>query len=251
MQKKPIITVIGAASITFGPKVLRDIINHPQVDGCTLRFCDIHEEHLQTYVRVAQRVNEKIQHSIRIESSTDRRKVLPGSDYVIVSVETSHYSLWQKEFEIPNRLGSRQVHAELGGPGGAFHSLRQIPMHVEIARDIEELCPNAQVMIMSNPLNRICLAVSRATGLKRVVGLCHGVEITQNIDLMWLTGVPGDETNIVAAGTNHFTWILEYRRKGTGEDLYPLAREQNRKTTHERYLLIRRLTRAMFDACWR
>lgn len=29
MTQKPTITVIGAASTTFGPKVLRDILNHP------------------------------------------------------------------------------------------------------------------------------------------------------------------------------------------------------------------------------
>ena len=44
-----------------------------------------------------------------------------------------------------------------GGPGGLFHSLRQIPIHLEIAEDAGMLCPDALVMVESNPLNRaIC-----------------------------------------------------------------------------------------------
>ncbi len=42
MPAKPIITIIGAASTTFGPKVLRDIINHPQLDGSTFRSIPVH-----------------------------------------------------------------------------------------------------------------------------------------------------------------------------------------------------------------
>ena len=51
MKAKPIVTVLGAASTTFGPKVLRDIINHPQLDGSTFRFVDVHEERLAIYDR--------------------------------------------------------------------------------------------------------------------------------------------------------------------------------------------------------
>lgn len=37
MKQKSTITIIGAASTTFGPKVLRDILNHPQVAGAIIR----------------------------------------------------------------------------------------------------------------------------------------------------------------------------------------------------------------------
>jgi len=38
--------------------------------------------------------------------------------------------------------------------------------------------------------------------------------------------IEGDDMEVTAAGTNHFTWILDLRRKSTGEDLYPLMRER-------------------------
>lgn len=225
MLDKPVITVIGAASTTFGPKVLRDILNHPEVGGCTFRFVDINEERLNIYTKLAHRVSEILKEPIKIESTTDRREVLKGSDHVIISVDTGHYTTWQSDFDIPVKHGIRQVQGELGGPGGLFHSLRQIPLHLEIARDIENLCPDAMVMICSNPLNRICLALERYADVGQIIGLCHGVEMAIYLFLNRVLEIDGDDMEVTAAGTNHFTWILDLRRKSTGEDLYPFMKE--------------------------
>ena len=225
MPNKPIITVIGAASTTFGPKVLRDILNHPVVGGATLRFVDINEERLAIYTQLAHKVNSLLRTPIAIEATTDRRVALPGSDYVILSVDTGHYNTWELDFTIPRKHGSRQVLGELGGPGGLFHSLRQIPLHLAIGHDIAELAPQAMVMVASNPLNRICLAMQRHTGVGQIVGLCHGVEMALYLFLNRVMGIDGDAMEATAAGTNHMTWILDLRERATGADLYPRMRE--------------------------
>lgn len=226
MNREPTITIIGAASTTFGPKVLRDILNHPQVGGATFRFVDINEERLAIYDRLARRLNEVLPDPVTIESTTERADALPGSDYVIISVDTGHYKTWEMDFTIPVKLGVRQVTGELGGPGGLFHSLRQIPLHLEIARDIANLCPEAMVMVCSNPLNRICLAMERYADLGQIAGLCHGTEMALYLYLNRVLGIDGDDMEVTAAGTNHFTWILDLRRKSTGQDLYPLVKER-------------------------
>lgn len=226
MSERPMVTVIGAASTTFGPKVLRDILNHPQVWGGTFRFVDINEERLAIYDKLAHRISDVLEQPISIESTTERKEVLAGSDYVIISVDTGHYETWEMDFTIPVKLGIRQVQGELGGPGGLFHSLRQIPLHLEIARDIEALCPDAMVMVCSNPLNRICLAMERYASVGQIVGLCHGVEMALYLYLNRVLGIDGDEMDVTAAGTNHFTWILDLRRRSTGEDLYPFLKER-------------------------
>jgi alpha-galactosidase len=226
VKTRPTITVIGAASTTFGPKVLRDILNHPQVGGCTFRFVDLNEERLAIYDRLARRLNEVLEQPVSIQSTIERREALADSDYVILSVDTGHYKTWEMDFSIPARLGVRQVLGELGGPGGLFHSLRQIPVHLDIARDIEALCPHAMVMVCSNPLNRICLAMERYAHVGQIVGLCHGVEMALYLYLNRVLGIDGDDMEVTAAGINHFTWILDLRRRSTGEDLYPLMRER-------------------------
>lgn len=225
MREKPTIVVIGAASITFGPKVLRDLINHPQLDGSTLRFVDIDQEHLEIMTRLARRLCAAADRTFTFESTLDRKVALKGADYVLISVEVEHYKLWKQDFTIPVGLGVRQVTGELGGPGGLFHSLRQIPLHLEIARDIETICPGATVMVESNPLNRICLAVRRYSRVGQIIGLCHGVEIVQNY-LGKVLGLDTEDMMATAAGTNHFTWILDLRLEATGEDLYPMLREK-------------------------
>jgi alpha-galactosidase len=225
MPESLAVTVIGAASTTFGPKLIRDVLNHDAFEGCELRFVDVNEERLRTYERLAALVFAKAGRHVTIRATTDRTEALPGSRYVIVSVDRGHFHTWRQDFEIPNRLGMRQVQGELGGPGGLFHSLRQIPPHLEFAADIGRLCPDAMVLVCSNPLNRICLAMQRYGGLDNVVGLCHGAEMAIYLLLPRHMGIPGDDMEITAAGTNHLTWTLGLRHKRTGEDLLPLMRE--------------------------
>ena len=225
MPGRPVIVVIGAASATFGPKVLRDVIHHPRLEGATLRFVDVHEEHLDVFTRLARRINDGLEHPVRIESFTDRRPALEGADYVLVSVDVERVETWEQDFRVPVEEGIRQVTGELGGPGGLFHSLRQIPVHLEIGRDCARICPDAVVMVESNPLNRICLAMERHTGCGQILGLCHGVEITQNF-IGALLGMGTDDMVATAAGVNHFHWVLDLRTRESGEDLYPLLREK-------------------------
>lgn len=227
MRRKPVVTLIGAAGVTFGPKVLRDLIHYPELAGMTVRFMDIDERRLTILDRLARRLLAQAELEVGIESTTDRAAALAGADYVLVSVDTARWDTWKADYQIPRQLGIRQVTGELGGPGGLFHSLRQIPLHLEIGRDIARICPEAMVMIESNPLNRICLALRRYTKVGQVVGLCHGVEIVQ-AHFSRLLGIGVDEMVATAAGTNHFTWILDLRRRDTGEDLYPELREKLR-----------------------
>lgn len=177
-----------------------------------------------------------------MEWFTDRRKALPGADHIIISVDVSRNETWGKDWKIPVDLGVRQVTGELGGPGGLFHSLRQIPIHIEMGRDIGELAPQAMVMIESNPLNRICLAVRRHTGVGAILGLCHGVEIAQYA-LGKVLGLRAEDMLATAAGTNHFTWILDLRRLDSGEDLYPELRKRLKDYKPDYWPL----SRKMFD----
>jgi alpha-galactosidase len=240
MKPKPIIVVIGAASATFGPKVLRDIIHHPDLGGSTVRFVDIAEDRLDIFTRLARRLNEGLDHPVVIESTTDRTEALRDADYVLLSIDIERTETWEQDFRLPVDLGIRQVTGELGGPGGLFHSLRQIPVHLEIGRDIAEICPDAIVMVESNPLNRICLAMERYTGCGQILGLCHGVEIAQNF-IGKVVGLETDDVLATAAGVNHFHWILDLRRKADGTDLYPEFREKLKDYDPKPWALSRKL----------
>lgn len=228
-MKKNIITLIGGASSTFAPKVFRDIANFPEMEGCELRLVDIDEERLASYEKVARHVFESRGRQVTVKADTDRRAMLEGADYVLVAVEVKHYELWKQDFRIPVELGARQITGELGGPGGFFHSLRQIPIHLDIAQDAAVACPDAPILVMSNPLHKLCIAMDRYADTGQIIGLCHGVEMGIHFYLAPILEMDGHRIETTAAGTNHFTWILEMWDKETGEDLYPRFWEQTKK----------------------
>ena len=73
--------------------------------------------------------------------------------------------------------------AKLGdsvGPGGIMRALRNIPVLVGIARDMEELCPDAWMLNITNPMTTLCRSMTHETGIK-TVGLCHEIAGAQSL----------------------------------------------------------------------
>src|SRR6185437_9038716 len=98
-----------------------------------------------------------------------------GADFVVCSIEVGpREELWRRDWEITQRHGLRQPYAENGGPGGFFHAARNIPHILDIARDMERLCPTAPFICLTNPVPRLCRAVAKYTSIKPI-GLCHGI----------------------------------------------------------------------------
>lgn len=264
------IVIIGAGSAVFGLGTLATLVHSPQLRGGTLALVDLNADGLALVDRLARRLNEEWDAGLTICSSTEREEVLPGADFVIVAIEAGpREGLWQRDWEIPLQFGLRQPYGENGGPGGLAHTLRQVPPILAIARDMERLCPGAWLINFSNPLPRLCLAVSRYSKI-RTVGLCHqiaeaymmaGVALAGRLgvvlpgpvnsnahpDIWPLAGLVARQVeplvDITAAGLNHFTWILAMRDRHTGADLYPAFQEGLRAQPPE----FEPLTRAVMD----
>jgi len=217
---KPKIVVIGTASAIFGPGIVRDILVHPSLHGSEIVLVDIDGQALEEVLAFARRLNELSGAECRISATTDEREALPGADFVIISVAVERERLWKLDFQIPLKHGIKHVLGENGGPGGLSHSLRNIPLLLSICDDIEELAPDAWVINFTNPMSRLCLALSWETDLK-FVGLCHQIGEGYRI-VSHILGVPKTTFRLKAAGLNHFTWIQDLRSLETGEDLYPL-----------------------------
>jgi alpha-galactosidase len=220
----PKIVLIGAGSVSFGFRTLCDLFTaRKQLRGATIVLVDTDEDAVRLIARVAHRLNEAAGTPFAIETTVDRREALPGAQFVIISVAVRRNETWRLDFEIPLKHGAKQVLGENGGPGGLFHAMRNIPIVLAICRDIERLCPGALVLNFSNPEGRLCLAATRYTDLQ-FVGLCHGIGMTQAA-VAGALGLEPRDVDPLAAGLNHFTWVLEMRRSGTGENLYPAFRE--------------------------
>jgi alpha-galactosidase len=222
---KPKIVLIGAGSHSFGLMMLKDIMNTPQLHGSEVVLVDISPEKVERMTRLAHRLNEMWKADLKLWCTTDRREALPNADMVVTSIERLHYELWSQDIAIPEKHGCRHLYGENGGPGGFFHTMRQVPMLLEIARDVEKICPKAWLLNLSNPESRLCLALTRYTKVKNV-GICLGAYITQNTLATQYLGLRQQDVDIKVAGINHCHWVMDVRHATTGEDLYPAVRQR-------------------------
>jgi alpha-galactosidase/6-phospho-beta-glucosidase family protein len=63
--------------------------------------------------------------------------------------------------------------------GGVFRALRTIPVMLDFARDMEEVCPDAWLLNYTNPMAMLTGAMLTMTGI-RTVGLCHSVQAARS-----------------------------------------------------------------------
>jgi alpha-galactosidase len=168
---------------------------------------------------MARWTNGRLGARATFEAHLDRRAALAGCDFVVNMIQVGGHAATLVDFEVPKRHGLRQTIGDTLGVGGIFRALRTIPVMLEIARDMDELCPDAWLLNYTNPMAMLCWATYAGSPIQRVVGLCHSVQWTTR-GLAELVGVPYEEVDYLGAGVNHQAWILRFRRDG--EDLYPL-----------------------------
>ena len=213
------VTMIGAGSFFTGA-ILRDVILIPENEGGELRLIDIDADRLELSRQMMLRILEAAPGGERwsVRASTNRRDLLPGTDYIVNAIEVSGTSCVRFDNDIPLEFGVSQNIGDTIGPGRLFKGLRTLPVWIEILHDAEDLCPNAIVLNYTNPMNMMCLAASRTSSMRHV-GLCHSVQGTSRM-LARYAGVEYEQMKWECAGINHLAWFTKLAGPD-GADLYP------------------------------
>lgn len=212
------ITFIGAGSTVFAKNVLGDCMMTPALQGFELALFDINLERLTDSEKMLNNLKKSVGSTCRVTAYTDRKEALSGAKYVINAIQVGGYDPCTiTDFEIPKKYGLRQTIADTVGIGGIFRNLRTIPVMMDIAADMREVCPDALFLNYTNPMAVLTNVMNTYGGIK-TVGLCHSVQICVPHMFEHL-GI--DQTGVQAkiAGINHMAWLLEVTRDG--EDLYP------------------------------
>lgn len=218
------LVAIGIGSVIFGVELLRDVFRVPEFRGAELWLVDLDRAALGRMTKLAERLNAAADWDVAVRSSADRSEALPGADFVVTSVAVDRARSWRTDHRLALGHGFPSVLSENGGPGGLSHTLRSVPVIVEIGLDVARLAPDAFMFNYTNPENRICLGLSRHTSV-RAIGLCHSV--AEEIDYCArLLGRRRDEIDAHAAGLNHFTWFLSVRDTRDDSDLMPEFRRR-------------------------
>jgi alpha-galactosidase len=216
------IVLIGAGSTVFARNLLGDILSYPELADSEIVLHDVAADRLATSEKVAHRIAAAVGAHPTITATTDRRRALDGADHAISMIQVGGYEPSTViDFEIPKKYGLRQTIADTLGIGGIMRGLRTVPVMVDIARDMEALCPDVLHLNYVNPMAINCWALSRLSTI-RTVGLCHSVQHTAQ-QLCDDLGIPAEEVTYRAAGINHMAFYLTFERNG--EDLTPRLAE--------------------------
>jgi alpha-galactosidase len=165
---------------------------------------------------------QKMNYDFKLKATLSRKDALAGADFIISAIEVGdRFKLWEQDYEIPRKYGNRQTFGENGGPGGLFHSLRIIPPIIDICQDIHDICPKTFFINFSNPMSRICLAITRKFPDLKLIGLCHEINFLE-LHLPGILHTPlTNLEGIKAGGLNHFGVLSEIKYKDTQKDAYP------------------------------
>ncbi len=232
----PKITFMGAGSTVFAKNVLGDCMLTPALKDSHIALYDIDLQRLKESELMLNNINANNGGHATIVAYTDRKKALKDSDYVVNAIQVGGYEPSTViDFEVPKKYGLRQTIADTLGIGGIFRALRTIPVMLDFARDMEEVCPDAWFLNYTNPMAMLTGAMLRATGVK-TVGLCHSVQGCARGILEGL-GMDYEGIQWKIAGINHQAWLLEITRNG--EDLYPEIKRRAEKRTEKHNDMVR------------
>ncbi|WP_435101462.1 alpha-galactosidase [Halarchaeum sp. P4] len=215
------IAFIGAGSVTFSRNLLGDILSYPELTDSEIVLVDIDADALERTETVARAMVEEHGFDATVEATTDRREALGGADYVLNMIGVGGDEPFENEVEIPREYGVEQAVGDTLGPGGVFRAMRTLPAMLDIARDMEDVCPDALLLNYTNPMAILCWALDEATDID-VVGLCHSVQHTSEA-IAHYAGVDADALDYWVAGINHMAWFLE--AEVDGESVYPALHE--------------------------
>ena len=231
----PKITFMGAGSTVFAKNVLGDSMAAPALAESTIALYDIDAKRLEESYLMLSAINNNYGGKARIETYCgveNRKEALRGANYVVNAIQVGGYEpCTVTDFEIPKKYGLRQTIADTLGIGGIFRALRTIPVMMDFARDMEEVCPNAWFLNYTNPMCILSGAMQRYTNVK-TIGLCHSVQVCAK-SLMESLGMEynADEIRWKIAGINHMAWLLEITRNG--QDIYPEIKQRFAAMTEE------------------
>jgi len=207
------VSVIGAGSAQFSLGLVKDLCLTESLAGSQVSFMDINQERLEMIHKLAARYAAELGADLRFEHTTDSKVSLQEADFVIstAAVKSHHHQRAVRDLTAKHGYYYGGVHL------GNFYQFR---LMLELAREMEAICPDAWLIQSGNPVFEGCTVMTRETGIK-ICGLCHGHygvhEIARTL------GLDPQRVTWQAPGLNHNIWLTHFIYDG--KDAYPLIDE--------------------------
>jgi alpha-galactosidase len=213
------IGVIGAGSAQFSAGLVNDLCRTESLSGSHVTFMDIKPERMEVILKLALRFADELGVALTFDTTTDREAALQDADFVVnTAYVQGHY----------HERAARELTAKHGYyyGGVSLGSWYQLRLMLDVARDMERICPDAWLIQSGNPVFAGCTLMTRETDIK-VCGLCHGHYGYRSI--AETIGLDPDRVTWQAPGLNHNIWLTHFIYADADgnhpTDAYPLIDE--------------------------
>ena len=208
------VAVIGAGSIGFTLRLMRDILSVPELADTEFAFHDINRRNLDMIARLARRDIKANRLPAKLTTSTNRRRALEGSDYVLNTTRIGGLEAFQRDIDIPLKYGIDQCVGDTLCAGGIMYGQRNIPQVLAFCDDMAAVAADDVLFLnYANPMAMNTWAAIEYGGID-TISLCHGVQgghaqICQVIEQLVKRPVTKKDVDIICAGINHQTWYVQ------------------------------------------
>jgi 6-phospho-beta-glucosidase len=197
-------TIIGGGS-TYTPELVDGLIHYyPVFPVSELCLMDINPQRLETLGGLSRRMLAHHGADVKVSLETDRKRALAGASFVNCLVRVGGMDARIQDERIPLSFGL--VGQETTGPGGMMKALRTIPVMLDLAREMEMVCPSAWLINYTNPSGIIAEALGKHSGA-RYVSLCSGPDHWIS-EILHLMGADPACATVEWVGLNHLGFAV-------------------------------------------
>lgn len=210
--KKLKVVVIGGGS-SYTPELVEGLLTrHQELPISDLWLVDIDEgmEKATVIADLTKRMIAKAECDITVHLTTNRQQALVDADFVCSQFRAGRIEARLRDERIA--LKYRVIGQETNGLGGFSNACRTIPIALEIAKEMEALCPNAWLLNFTNPSGMVTEALTKYSTIK-TVGLCN-VPVNIERGAAEMLGVDRKDITMQIAGLNHLVWARKILHDG-------------------------------------
>lgn len=206
------IAMVGGGSYGWSPRLLSDMMHADVLDGCQVMLLDPNRKAAEEVAAAGRTMAKTLGRNFTLTPTASPAAAFRDADFVIITISTGGLEAMGHDLKVPEKYGIFHTVGDTCGPGGWSRALRNIPVFVNMARQIEKLSPRAVVLNYTNPLAILTGAMAASCSL-RCVGLCHGAFESYHT-IQRILGVEEKDIAASFAGINHFFWITDFKVKG-------------------------------------
>ncbi len=210
-QKLKVVVIGGGSSYT--PELVEGLLKrHHELPITDLWLVDIEAglEKAKIIADLTKRMINKVDCEINVHLTTDRQLALKDADFVCSQFRAGRLEARLRDERIA--LKYRMIGQETNGLGGFSNACRTIPIALEIAKEMEALCPNAWLLNFTNPSGMVTEALLKHSSIK-TVGLCN-VPVNMELGAAKMLGAKREDITMQIAGLNHLVWARKVLHEG-------------------------------------